>query len=511
MSIQRRVRLITCIAGVVALLASGPRVSLADVVTKKDGRTVEGTITEKSASQVVVQTKFGAVTIPMADVAKIEEGGASPADDFKRRWEEVDKKDPIALNELAEWCAESGLGREKAKVYRAILEVDPDHENARRALGFSKVNGEWKTKAEIEAEDKRRKDDERKEKEAAKKAATDKLKGGKATKPGSPSAKAGGALDADVKSFVDVAENNREADAKAAKEMGDFFGLKVNSMTTQRFSIRAELPPDEVKRHAALAEKLVVSCNRWFGLEPEFAPWKGEFIYFHVRQQGTFVDLIDWVDKNLRQMDPEEKKHYKDGGNFHSFNPSPLAAGFENSTPLEQKMAHIIPQIWIEWYSGGGAAMHPWLGEGFAAYAATDTFGANRVYCTTQTKYTGKTEIADKDADNAYQLVCFDLIDGRLEQPHPWIEIIKKDLNKLDYADLAKSWSIVDMLMKEHPEEFNRYVLECRKYKNEEECLQAVFGWTSEDLETKWKEYVTSHYSRTAAKEAGGDKKKKKP
>lgn len=108
-------------------------------------------------------------------------------------------------------------------------------------------------------------------------------------------------------------------------------------------------------------------------------------------------------------------------------------------------------------------------------------------------------------------MVCFDLIDGRLEQPHPWAEIIKKDLNKLDYADLAKSWSIVDMLIKEHPEQFNQYCLECRNYKNEEECLQKVFGWTSEDLETNWKEYVTAHYSRTAPKDAGGKDKKKKP
>ncbi len=483
---------------------------LADVVTRKNGQTVEGTIKEKTDDHVIVQTKFGPITVQMSDVLKIETGGTSPADAFKAKWEEVDKTDTIALNELAEWCAENGLGREKAKVYRAVIEVDPDNETARRALGFSKVNGEWKTKTEIDAEEKARKDEERREKEAAKKAAADKGKAGTTKGKGKDAGKVV-ALDADVKPFVDVANENKDADAKAAKEMGDFFGLKVNAMTTQRFSIRVEMSPEDVKKHAILAEKLVVKCNRLFGLEPDFCPWKGTFIYFHVRQQGTFVDLVDWIDKNLRQMDPEEKKHHKDTGNFHSFNPSPLAAGYEAGTPLDQRMGHIIPQIWIEWYSGGGAAAHSWLGEGFAAYVATDEFGANRLYCTTQTKYTGKTEIADKDADNAYQLVCFDLIDGRLEQPHPWAEIIKKDLNKLDYADLAKSWSIVDMLIKEHPEQFNQYCLECRNYKNEEECLQKVFGWTSEDLETNWKEYVTAHYSRTAPKDAGGKDKKKKP
>jgi hypothetical protein len=51
--------------------------------------------------------------------------------------------------ELAEWCREQRLGSQREVHLERILELDPDHEPARRALGYSRHEGEWKTYEQI--------------------------------------------------------------------------------------------------------------------------------------------------------------------------------------------------------------------------------------------------------------------------------------------------------------------------------------------------------------------------
>ena len=46
---------------------------------------------------------------------------------------------------LAEWCQKQGLEQERERHLKRIIELDPDHVPARHALGYSQVQGEWKT------------------------------------------------------------------------------------------------------------------------------------------------------------------------------------------------------------------------------------------------------------------------------------------------------------------------------------------------------------------------------
>lgn len=50
--------------------------------------------------------------------------------------------------ELAEWCREHKLSAPREKHLQRVLALNPDHEPARRALGYSRVNGEWMTQKE---------------------------------------------------------------------------------------------------------------------------------------------------------------------------------------------------------------------------------------------------------------------------------------------------------------------------------------------------------------------------
>jgi hypothetical protein len=47
--------------------------------------------------------------------------------------------------ELAEWCRQKRLQAERERHLERILELDPNHERARRALGYGHRDGEWKT------------------------------------------------------------------------------------------------------------------------------------------------------------------------------------------------------------------------------------------------------------------------------------------------------------------------------------------------------------------------------
>jgi len=51
--------------------------------------------------------------------------------------------------ELSEWCRENRLTEQRDEQLQAILLLDPDHEKARAALGYTRQNGEWMTRHEL--------------------------------------------------------------------------------------------------------------------------------------------------------------------------------------------------------------------------------------------------------------------------------------------------------------------------------------------------------------------------
>lgn len=50
--------------------------------------------------------------------------------------------------QLAGWCRQHGLQKQRAEQLRKILELNPEHRPARLALGYSKYNGRWMTRDE---------------------------------------------------------------------------------------------------------------------------------------------------------------------------------------------------------------------------------------------------------------------------------------------------------------------------------------------------------------------------
>jgi len=72
-----------------------------------------------------------------AEIAEYERIRPTFADTVEEQWK------------LAEWCRERRLPTQREAHLRRIIELDPDHAEARRALGYSQVDGQWATREEV--------------------------------------------------------------------------------------------------------------------------------------------------------------------------------------------------------------------------------------------------------------------------------------------------------------------------------------------------------------------------
>lgn len=81
-------------------------------------------------------------------------------DEYATRLEAAGE-DPTKLWELAAWCKENGRNSDRRKVLKLLVKVDPEHKDARKALGHHFHDGRWfSSRTELSAY--RRKEEQRK-------------------------------------------------------------------------------------------------------------------------------------------------------------------------------------------------------------------------------------------------------------------------------------------------------------------------------------------------------------
>lgn len=133
-----------------AIWAGG--VARGDVVELVNGGRVEGTLVEdvQSDTSVVIETATGGrVAIPRAEVSQVVE-----ASDTEIEYQQMARSAPDTVEahwKLSEWCREHNLSDESQRHLARILELDPDHADARRLMGYRDVSGSWMTRDELMA------------------------------------------------------------------------------------------------------------------------------------------------------------------------------------------------------------------------------------------------------------------------------------------------------------------------------------------------------------------------
>jgi tetratricopeptide (TPR) repeat protein len=128
-----------------ALLVATP--ALADVVHLKNGGRVEGTVKDLG-DKYRIDHRYGSLTVPKADVTKIEKK-ASLKELYEARRKKIDAKDPDALVKIGLWLREQGWESQALKEFRAALKLDAEHRGAHKALGHVLYEGKWRTEAKI--------------------------------------------------------------------------------------------------------------------------------------------------------------------------------------------------------------------------------------------------------------------------------------------------------------------------------------------------------------------------
>jgi tetratricopeptide (TPR) repeat protein len=176
-----------------ALLFSMAASLAGDEIRLRGGGRLEGIVREERADAVSIETPAGLATVPLRDIESIDRSVRSVVQEYYERqaaagtaaellalaeWASENKlsrfvkglqeraarlahrdleeraaalpsnPDAGSLYELGAWAQRHGLAREARELFdRAILR-DPEHEAARRALGFKRFDGRWLTEEE---------------------------------------------------------------------------------------------------------------------------------------------------------------------------------------------------------------------------------------------------------------------------------------------------------------------------------------------------------------------------
>lgn len=127
-----------------ALLALAAAASLmgsavADEVVLRNGAKFSGAVREEG-DRVLIEMDFGSMSFKKVDVLSITRG-----EDVIRGFEERAAKASgnKELVEVASWARANGLGRRADDLLNRVLQIDPDHAEARKSLGYERFEGRW--------------------------------------------------------------------------------------------------------------------------------------------------------------------------------------------------------------------------------------------------------------------------------------------------------------------------------------------------------------------------------
>jgi hypothetical protein len=114
----------------------------ADEVYLKSGGRLTGEVVSEDARLVVVETGPGKVTVPAANVLRIERS-RSALGEYRERAGRLETGDVQGWLQLAFWAHERDLGTQAQEAFEHVLRIDPGNASANAALGRVQMDGGW--------------------------------------------------------------------------------------------------------------------------------------------------------------------------------------------------------------------------------------------------------------------------------------------------------------------------------------------------------------------------------
>ncbi len=123
-------------------------VAQSDVIHTVDGRKITGKIVREDADTVTIKARYGGeITLDRLDIERIEKGKL-PEEIYEEKAGTLDKADAQGHYELGMWCKKNSLPRQAKEEFQKAIAAGPDHEGARKELGYRKIEGKWVSAAE---------------------------------------------------------------------------------------------------------------------------------------------------------------------------------------------------------------------------------------------------------------------------------------------------------------------------------------------------------------------------
>jgi hypothetical protein len=137
--------------GAILMLSAAARPVPADVFVLAGGGRVIGELVNRNESprqRYVVQIADGVrVTLAAAQVQQVLR--LRPEEAEYERIRPTYPDTAAAQWELAQWCREHKLPKQRETHLQRVIELDPNHAEARRALGYGQLDGKWVTREEV--------------------------------------------------------------------------------------------------------------------------------------------------------------------------------------------------------------------------------------------------------------------------------------------------------------------------------------------------------------------------
>lgn len=124
---------------ILAVLAALASSASADELVLRNGSTFVGAVREEG-DRVTIEMDFGTMSFRKVDVKSVIRG-QDTVRDFEERCARASGSKELV--DVALWGREKGLGRRADDLLQRVLKLDPDQSDARKALGFERIGGQW--------------------------------------------------------------------------------------------------------------------------------------------------------------------------------------------------------------------------------------------------------------------------------------------------------------------------------------------------------------------------------
>jgi hypothetical protein len=503
-------RAVPALLAAAGLLLPAAELVRADVVVLTDGKRLEGKVLEETDEHVVIETTFqGTRTVPRAKVRSVDTSTPPLREQLAARAREADG-DPASLWELHGWARRQGFKEELGEIARRVVELDPGHARARRALGHERVGGQW-----VSPEEKAEK--ARLEEEAAMRAQGLVPHEGRWVTPEEKDALERG-LRRDGDDWVTEEEWHRrrgeERVGDAWVRMGEKEGqawateasagarIPLQYLWGPHFDVVHDLEPDLARRALDASEAAWVAMRRLLRPQgkdlPETAGERIRLVLF--KRPPAYTRFAQWFGERYRCDDvaPGWSKAVVRQHSFWWTHPERVVGVYQfpnTDKTFTSNVVHDVGLVLLTRYRLNFQFSSVWLREGFAYHLEMETLGYSQSFTLGRGGTAGGAGGEPPpwvDSERWRKTLAFAVGD---QSDPPLRRLAAMTMDQFGYAELVKSWSVVEYLARWDPAKFKAFVdATKRSGVTEEEALREVYGVDYRELDERWRAWVAGGF-----------------